>query len=246
MFVLGFSLYGTTILIPQFVQTLLGYTAELAGLVLSPAGLMMMCMMPVVGILVGRVDPRKLIGFGFIMLTSSLIVMHTMNLDITYGRLVFLRCFQASGLAFLFIPINTIAYIGVKQSENNDVSGLTNLARNIGGSCGTAFIATMLTRRSAAHENNMVRNLTSGNLDFSQQVAKLKPYFGGHGRSGNPLAGAGSHTAQAYIYSQLHRQASMLAYLDIIMYLATFCALMLPLLFLIPKPAKHLDPSAGH
>src|SRR6266566_1360890 len=117
MFVLGFSLYGTTILIPQLVQTLLGYTAELAGLVLSPAGLMMMCMMPVVGFLVGRVDPRKLIAYGFVMLTISLITMHTMDLSVSYGRLVFLRCFQASGLAFLFIPINTIAYIGVKQSE---------------------------------------------------------------------------------------------------------------------------------
>ena len=180
MFVLGFSLYGTTILIPQLVQTLLGYTAELAGLVLSPAGLMMMCMMPVVGFLVGKVDPRKLIAYGFVMLTISLITMHTMDLSISYGRLVFLRCFQASGLAFLFIPINTIAYIGVKQSENNDVSGLTNLARNIGGSCGTAFMATMLTRRTAAHENNMIRNLTTGNPAFMNQVAKLKGMFGGH------------------------------------------------------------------
>src|ERR1700748_214919 len=178
MFVLGFSLYGTTILIPQFVQTLLGYTAELAGLVLSPAGLMMMCMMPVVGLLVGRVDPRKLIGYGFVMLTISLITMHTMDLTVSYGRLVFLRCFQASGLAFLFIPINTISYIGVKQSENNEVSGLTNLARNIGGSCGTAFMATMLTRRTATHETNMVRNLTTGNPAFINQVAKLKGMFG--------------------------------------------------------------------
>ena len=245
MFVLGFSLYGTTILIPQLVQTLLGYTAELAGLVLSPAGLMMMCMMPVVGFLVGRVDPRKLIGYGFVMLTVSLVTMHTMDLSVSYGRLVFLRCFQASGLAFLFIPINTIAYIGVKQSENNDVSGLTNLARNIGGSCGTAFMATMLTRRTATHENNMVRNLTSGNAAFMNQVAKLKGMFGGHS-SGNPMVGTGSHTAQAYIYNQLHRQAGMLAYLDIIQYLSIFCACMLPLLFFIPRPPKHVDPSAGH
>jgi MFS transporter, DHA2 family, multidrug resistance protein len=247
MFVLGFSLYGTTILIPQFVQTLLGYTAELAGLVLSPAGLMMMCMMPVVGILVGKVDPRKLIAYGFLMLTISLITMHTMNLDITYGRLVFLRCFQASGLAFLFIPINTIAYIGVKQSENNDVSGLTNLARNIGGSCGTAFFATMLTRRSAAHETNMIRNLTSANPEFINQVMRLKPLFGGtRGGGGNPLVGGGSHAAQAFIYNQLHRQAGMLAYLDVIQYLTVFCACMLPLLFFIPRPPKHVDPSAGH
>jgi DHA2 family multidrug resistance protein len=245
MFVLGFSLYGTTILIPQFVQTLLGYTAELAGLVLSPAGLMMMCMMPVVGILVGKVDPRKLIGYGFVMLTLSLITMHTLNLGVSYGYLVFVRCFQASGLAFLFIPINTIAYIGVKQSENNDVSGLTNLARNIGGSVGTAFVATMLTRRTANHETHMVRNLTSGNQSFMNRVAKLKGMFGGH-TSGNPMTGAGSHTAQAYLYNELHRQASMLAYLDIIQYMAVFCACMLPLLFFIPRPPKHASPSAGH
>jgi DHA2 family multidrug resistance protein len=245
MFVLGFSLYGTTILIPQFVQTLLGYTAELAGLVLSPAGLMMMCMMPVVGILVGKVDPRKLIAYGFVMLTLSLFTMHTLNLGVSYGYLVFVRCFQASGLAFLFIPINTIAYIGVKQSENNDVSGLTNLARNIGGSVGTAFVATMLTRRTANHETHMVRNLTSGNQAFMNQVAKLKGMFGGH-TSGNPMTGTGSHTAQAYLYNELHRQAGMLAYLDIIQYMAIFCACMLPFLFFIPRPPKHASPSAGH
>jgi DHA2 family multidrug resistance protein len=245
MFVLGFSLYGTTILIPQLVQTLLGYTAELAGLVLSPAGLMMMAMMPVVGILVGRTDPRKLIGFGFAILTISLITMHSMDLGVSYGRLVFLRCFQASGLAFLFIPINTIAYIGVKQSENNDVSGLTNLARNIGGSSGTAFMATMLTRRTATHENNMIRNLTPGNPTFMNQVAKLKGMFGGK-TGGNPMTGTGSHAAQAYLYNQLHRQAAMLSYLDIIQYLAVFCACMIPLLFFIPRPPKHASASAGH
>ena len=245
MFVLGFSLYGTTILIPQMVQTLLGYTAELAGLVLSPAGLMMMAMMPVVGFLVGRNDPRKLIGFGFVMLTVSLITMHTMDLSISYGRLVFLRCFQASGLAFLFIPINTISYIGVKQTENNDVSGLTNLARNMGGSCGTAFMATTLTRRTVAHESNMVRNLTPGNPAFVDQIARLKVLFGGT-RGGDPMAGNAAHVAQAYLYNQLHRQSAMLAYLDIIQYLTVFCACMIPLLFFIPRPPKHASASAGH
>jgi DHA2 family multidrug resistance protein len=238
MFVLGFALYGTTVLIPQFVQTLLGYTAELAGLVLSPAGFIMMAMMPIVGFLSGKVDARKLIGFGFLMLTSALVEMHTLNLGVSYKYLAFLRIFQASGLAFLFIPINTIAYIGVKQSENNDVSGLTNLARNVGGSCGTAFMATMLLRRTAAHENNMVRNLTTANPAFNAQVDALKGSFGKGFQA--------VHSAQAYIYNQLHRQAAMLAYLDIIQYLAIFCACMLPLLFFIPRPPKHASPSAGH
>ncbi|MEO7030123.1 MAG: DHA2 family efflux MFS transporter permease subunit [Acidobacteriaceae bacterium] len=249
MFVLGFSLYGTTVLIPQFVQTLLGYTAELAGKVLSPAGFMMMAMMPIVGFLSSKVDPRKLIAFGFTLLTVSLIWMAHLNLSLSYPQLVFMRMFQASGLAFLFIPINMISYIGVKQSENNDVSGLTNLARNIGGSCGTAFLATMLTRRTAAHESNMVRNLTSGNQVFMERVRALAHSFsGGNGAgpaSGGPSPGA-MHAAQAYIYNLLHRQAATLAYVDIIQYMTIFCACMIPLLVFIPRPPKNASPSAGH
>ena len=244
MFVLGFALYGTTILIPQFVQTMLGYTAELAGLVLSPAGFMMMAMMPVVGFLSGRIDPRKLIGYGFFMLTASLMYMAQLNLQLSYGQLVFMRIFQASGLAFLFIPINTIAYVGVKQSENNDVSGLTNLARNIGGSCGTAFMATMLTRKIAEHESTMTRNLQTGNPGFNAQVGKMAGMFkagNGAGPSGGPMGGASQgaiHQAQAFFYNQMHRQASTLAYVDIIRDLTIFCACMIPLLFFIPRPRR--------
>ncbi len=252
MFVLGFSLYGTTILIPQFVQTLLGYTAELAGLVLSPAGFMMMAMMPIVGFLSSKVDPRKLIAYGFIMLTASLVYMANISLNVSYGELVFMRCFQASGLAFLFIPINTISYVGVKQNENNDVSGLTNLARNIGGSCGTAFMATLLVRRSAAHENSMVRNLTPGSLAFNQRVQALAGMFkagNGAGTPGGAYGGASQgaiHQAQGLLYQQLHAQAATLAYVDIIRYLTLFCAAMLPFLFLIPRPPKNAAASAGH
>ncbi len=252
MFVLGFSLYGTTLLIPQFVQTLLGYTAELAGLVLSPAGFMMMAMMPVVGILSSKVDPRKLLGYGFLNLTLSLVYMSKINLGVSYGELVVMRMFQASGLAFLFIPINTIAYIGVKQNENNDVSGLTNLARNIGGSCGTAFMATLLVRRSQAHESSMIRNMTPTSQAFSNQVQALAGMFksgNGLGPNGGPYGGASEgaiHQAQAMIYNQMHSQSATLAYVDIIRYLTIFCGAMLPLLFLIPRPPKNAAASAGH
>lgn len=248
MFVLGFSLYGTTILIPQFVQTLLGYTAELAGLVLSPAGFMMMAMMPVVGFLSGKVDPRKLLGYGFFMLTASLVYMANISLNISYGELVLMRIFQASGLAFMFIPINILAYVGVKQSENNDVSGLTNLARNIGGSCGTAFMATLLVRRSSAHESSMVRNMTPLNPAFNSQVdviAGALKHANRAGFTGDAFNGA-THMAQAFIYNQLHAQAAVLAYIDIIRYLTLFCAAMLPLLFFIPRPPKNSPASAGH
>jgi DHA2 family multidrug resistance protein len=245
MFVLGFSLYGTTVLIPQLVQTLLGYTAELAGLVISPGGLCIMLMMPVVGILVGKVDPRYLISYGFITLSISLIVMHTFSLGSSFKYIMWVRVFQASGLAFLFIPINTISYIGVPREQNNDVSGLTNLARNIGGSTGTAFVATMLTRRQQAHEVTMVRNLTPLNEAFRDRVNQLKGFFPGGGNgAGDGFGGKATgnlHAAQAYLYQQLHRQSAMLAYMDIIAVFAVFCACMIPLVLAIGK----IKPAGG-
>ena len=251
MFVLGFSLYGTTVLIPQMVQTLLGYTAELAGFVISPGGICIMCMMPIVGFLIGKVDPRALICYGFFTLALSMVFMHTLSLDSSFKYIMWLRVYQASGLAFLFIPINTISYTGVKRSENNDVSGLTNLARNIGGSVGTAFVATMLARGSQRHEAYMIRNLTPTTPAFQAQVNALKHMFSG-GNPGNGTgfgggSGAGGvFAAQASIYNQLHRQAAMLAYMDIIAVLAVFCALMVPLVLLIGKIKPAADGPAVH
>lgn len=250
MFVLGFSLYGTTVLIPQFVQTLLGYTAQLAGLVISPGGICIMMMMPLVGFLIGRTDPRWLIGFGFFILSTSMLLMHTLSLDSSFKYIMWVRIYQASGLAFLFIPINTISYTGVQRSENNDVAGLTNLARNIGGSVGTAFVATMLSRGSQTHEAVMVRNLTPDSPGFQQQVNALKHSFGGGGNGSGGGFGGGSmggiHQAEAFIYNQLHRQAAMLAYMDIVSILAIFCALMIPLVFLIGKIKPAADGPAMH
>jgi DHA2 family multidrug resistance protein len=233
MFVLGFTLYGTTVLIPQMVQTLLGYTAELAGLVISPGAICIMMMMPVVGILVGKTDPRYLICYGFSMLSISMVAMHTFSLGSSFAYIMWVRVLQASGLAFLFIPINTISYIGVPREQNNDVSGLTNLARNIGGSTGTAFVATMLMRRQQAHEAVMVRNLLPANEAYRNQVNQLKGFFSGGGNGA--ASGFGGKTngniqaAQAFLYNQLHRQSAMLAYMDIIAVFGVFCVCMIPL-----------------
>jgi DHA2 family multidrug resistance protein len=236
MFVLGFALYGTTVLIPQFVQSLLGYTAELAGFAMSPGGLMTMIMMPVVGLLIGKIDARYLMGFGFGIVGIALLAMHHMDLYSSYSSIALLRVFQASGLAFLFIPINTIAYTGVPQTQNNDVSGLTNLARNIGGSCGTAFVATMLTRRSQAHEATMIRELIPSSLAFQERIHALGQIFVTNGLA--PNITAAGHMAQAYIYQQMTRQAAMLAYLDIIAMLSIGCFLMLPMVLLVGKIKK--------
>jgi DHA2 family multidrug resistance protein len=238
MFVLGFALYGTTVLIPEFVQSLLGYTAEQAGLVISPGGFMIMMMMPLVGYLVGKVDARYLIVLGFSVTAAALGMMHTLNLGVSYWYLAGLRIFQASGLAFLFVPINTLSYNGIPRNKFNDVSGLTNLARNMGGSMGTAFLTTMLARRMQAHQSVMVRNFTMSNPAFRDNVTQMAEYL--HRGIGGPAGvnGPSGYAAMANIYQQLQRQTAMLAYLDIITVLATFAALMIPLVFLMQKMKK--------
>jgi len=134
MFFLGFVLYSTTVLIPQLLQSLLGYSAEMAGLALSPGGAVIMVMMPVVGILVSRVDTRILISFGCTVSAIALFVMAGWNLNLDYKHAVLGRMLQSFGLAFLFIPINVVAFSFVPKELTNMGTGIINLARNIGAS----------------------------------------------------------------------------------------------------------------
>jgi DHA2 family multidrug resistance protein len=184
------------------------------------------------------------------MLSMSMIMMHTFSLGSSFKYIMWVRVFQASGLAFLFIPINTISYAGVPREQNNDVSGLTNLARNIGGSTGTAFVATMLSRGQQKHEAVMVRDLTLGNEAFRNQVNRLKGSFPGGGNgAASGFGGKTSgnlHAAQAFIYSQLHRQSAMLAYMDIVAVFAVFCACMIPLVLAIGRIKAHAGDAPAH
>ena len=140
---LGFALLGSTLLLPLFMQTLLGYTAEQSGMALSPGGFAIMVLMPLVGFLLSRFDARWLMVLGLSILSASLFHMTTFNLQIDFRTAVLARVFQAAGLAFLFVPINTSAYAHLPREKNNAASGLMNLARNIGGSVGISFVTTM-------------------------------------------------------------------------------------------------------
>jgi DHA2 family multidrug resistance protein len=237
MFVLGVVLFGTTVMIPQFVQSLLGYTAEQAGLVISPGGLTVMLMMPVVGFLVSRVDPRWMIVYGFSVSAAALFTMLTLNLGVSYSYVAWLRVFQAAGLAFLFIPINTLSYTGIPMTKNNDVSGLTNLARNIGGSVGTAFVVTWLARRQQFHQERLGAWISQNSSTVQSQLDRMGQYLLQHGGKVSSL-NQGKALAQGNLYSQLLRQATMLAYLDVVKVLALAMLLLIPLVFLMKRPPK--------
>jgi DHA2 family multidrug resistance protein len=232
MFVLGFTLFGTTVLIPLFVQQMMGYTAEQAGLVISPGGIAILLLMPLVGFLVGRVDARYMIAFGFAILASALGALHTIDVQASYSYVAWMRIFQASGLAFLFVPINTLSYTDVPPQKNNDVSGLMNLARNIGGSCGTSFFVTMLARRSQFHQDRLAMAMSAASTGMRQRMDGLAGYLQHGGGQAPPTARA---MAEGTLYQQLVRQSTQLAYLDVIAVLAVGAACMIPLIFLMKR-----------
>jgi DHA2 family multidrug resistance protein len=163
--------------------------------------------------------------------------MLTLNLDVSYSYIAWLRVFQAAGLAFLFIPINMLSYTGIPMTKNNDVSGLTNLARNIGGSVGTASVVTILARRQQFHQDRLGTWITQNSGVLQNQLDRMGRYLMEHGGRASSLA-QGKALAQGNLYGQLLRQSTMLAYLDVIKVLALAMVILIPLVFLMKKPPK--------
>jgi DHA2 family multidrug resistance protein len=231
MFMLGFALLGSTLLLPLFMQTMLGYTAEQAGLALMPGGFTIMLLLPLVGYLLSRYPPRWLLLFGLVVLSASLFHMTNFDLDIDFRTAAVARVYQAVGMAFLFVPINTAAYAFLPREKNNAASGLMNLARNIGGSVGISVVTTMLDRRSQVHLTNLAGNLSRANPALRAAIQGSSNAMRAHGAS---AAGA-AQQAYALVQGTLFRQASMLAYLDCFWFLGVAILLMVPAVFLMKK-----------
>ena len=170
MFMLGFALLGSTLLLPLFMQTLLGYSAEQAGLALMPGGFTIILLLPLVGFLLSKYSPRYLLLLGLIILSDSLFHMTGFDLEIDFKTAATARVIQAAGMAFLFVPINTAAYAFLPRNKNNAASGLMNLARNIGGSVGISLVTTMLDRRSQVHSAYLSANLSANNPLFRARL----------------------------------------------------------------------------
>jgi DHA2 family multidrug resistance protein len=234
MFTVGAVLYCTLTMLPQLMQTDLGYTAQLSGEALTAGGFALILCMPIVGVLVGKVDARWMIVGGFMTLAGSLYLSTNINLQMTFGYIAELRVFQSLGLAFLFIPVNTLSYVGVRPDQSNDVSGLINLARNVGGSCGTALFASMVSRRSQVHQHYLMRYANDGHPAYVARIAALTQQA--MAKAGNMVDAR--HHALAQFYYELQRQASILSYIDIISLLALISLAVVPLPLLLKKPPK--------
>jgi len=240
-------LFGSTVLIPQYLQSLLGYTAERAGMVLSPAGFLMMAGMFVAGrSLRWKIDPRLTVMLAYFATALGIYNLTRLSLDSSFGAVTISRMLQVIGLPFIFIPISTLNYVGVPRSKSNQISSLSNFARNLGGSMGTALLTTFLARTVQTHQQQLAANTGAGSVAYTQYIARAASVFRVQGMS----AIQATQYAVGYAYQQMLRQASMLAYKNAFALMSAIIFVLMPLPFLmrLPKRAETPPPeeAMGH
>lgn len=243
LFAVGFILFGSTFLLPLMAQTLMGYDAITAGEVISPGGFVVMLMMPLVGgYLLQKVQVRWLILVGLVISALALWNMTGLNLNAAYSDLAWARIFQAMGLAFLFVPINTAAYTGIKPGKTNNVSALMNLSRNLGGSFGIAILSTILARRSQFHINMSGYHTSQYDPAFSAYLTKLTQYFQSQGSN----AFDALNMAKGAAWGMIVKQSTMQAFIDAFFVLMIIIICVMPLVFLLRKNKPGSPGESGH
>ena len=212
----GFVLFGTTVLLPQMMQQLFGYTATAAGEVLSPGAVVVMFMAPFSTRLLRWVQPKWLVAIGLLLLGLALWHMTGFDLDLDYRGAATARVLQGFGLGFLFVPVSQIAYSYLPRDKNTQASSITNLFRNQGGSFGIAFVTTMLARRGQYHQNVLGGHVTPYSLTAAQTLDGLKRQLINAGVGSADATGR----ATGMLYGMVQRQATMLSYIDVLWLLA--------------------------
>lgn len=234
-------LVSTTQLLPQLLQTEVGYTAMLAGLALSPGGVVTMMLMPVAGRLVSVVQPKYLIMFGAAVAALSMWHMTGLTGDISYGYAALARIYLAIGLPFLFLPVTTASYDGVPPEKTNQASALINVARNIGGSMGVALSQTMLAQRQQFHQSRLIEHAAPSDLGYQQTVDQMTRFFQAQGASPSDAASQ----AIAWVGRTLQQQVDFLAYIDVFWSLAIVAMLLIPIAAVLRSIDLHA-PARGH
>lgn len=242
LFMVGVALYASTVLIPQFLQEIMGYSARQAGEAISSGAVVLMILFPVAGALAPKFDPRKLVAIGFIITAFGLMRMANLNLNVSFMQALSWRVVIVMGLPFLFIPINTLCYSGIPQNKNNEISGMSALSRNLGGSVGISFMTTMLARLTQRHLNMLGAHTTPGNGPFEQMRSSLAGALQHSGMSGPDAL----YHAGAQIYGMAQRQARLLAYVDVVWIMVAVTLVLTPLPFLMKRPPKIKKAIIGH
>jgi MFS transporter, DHA2 family, multidrug resistance protein len=238
MFLVGAVSFSSTVLMPQYLQTLMGYTAQKAGMVLSAAAVILLIELPIVGLLSSKIQGRYLMAAGWGMLAVAMYIStKQMDLLMSFRSATILRIIQYIPVGLVFIPATTVAYVGVPQEKSNSVAGLVNFMRNLGSSFGTSAVTTILAQRSQFHQVRLTEHTATGDVNFQNMLT-------GTAQTARSMAGNGHFDANqvglARIYQTVQTQASSLSYLDVFQILMLIGAVMFFLSFLLRgnKPKK--------
>jgi MFS transporter, DHA2 family, multidrug resistance protein len=237
MTMLGFVLYASLVLLPIFLQTLLGYPALQAGLALSPRGLGSLVMMPITGQLTNRYDPRKLIFVGLGVGAWSMFSLSHLNLNAGYWDIFWPQVIQGGAMAFLFIPLMAVSMSNIAKEKMGNATSIYNLMRNIGGSFGIATMTTFLARRNQVHQNQIISHVTSFDVSTQMMLRGMKSWFQMHGSNSVDAA----RKSLGAIYGMVQRQAAMLSFVEAFWVMGVIFLCMTPLLFLL-RNARDLHP----
>jgi len=240
-FLFGFGIFGSTVLIPQMLQSLFGYSATDAGLVLGPGAMVIVVMAPMVVRVLPKVDPRKVIGLSFAIVALSMWHFASLDPGTDYRTYAWARAFQGLGLGFLFIPVSQLAYSYIPLTKNNKASSITNLFRNLGGSFGVAFVTTMLERRTQFHHSILAQHLTPSDVNFRQGLEATTQHLINMGTS----AADAPQQAYAVLAGTVNRSAALMGFLDCFWLLGLAALVGLALSFAIKKFRSGGTP-AGH
>jgi MFS transporter, DHA2 family, multidrug resistance protein len=241
MILVGGVLNAATVLEPQFLQQLMGYTATRAGEALAAGGIALLVVMPMAGVATGKFPARNMAAFGFLCFAGAFYYTSThFTLTMTFAFASWLRVLQMFAIPFAFIAITTAAYVGLPKEASNQVSGIINFVRNVGGSIFIAVTGAIVTNRSLFHQARLQESMQPGNPAFVDQVNALTSFFGGTGRGPGP-----GLMARAAIYQQLNQQAAAQAYQDIYRLLCWMAMGMVLCAFILSKNKRGEGAPAG-
>lgn len=232
MTTLGFVLYGSLVLLPIMLQTLLGYPSLQAGIAMAPRGLGSFIGMPVIGLLIGRVDARKMVAFGLVAGAFTLFWLARLNLNAGYWDIFWPQFFQGLGLSALFVPLTTISMDPIPRERMGNATSLFNLMRNLGGSVGIAVTGTLLARKQQEYINVMGAHVTpfSQAAHASMEAARRRFIASGS----DPFTA--TQRAYAAVFGAVQRQAAMVSFVDLFRLLGIIFLLLLPLVLLMRRP----------
>jgi DHA2 family multidrug resistance protein len=243
MLAVGAFLFGSNQITPQLMQTNFPYTAMLSGLAMMPGGIAMLIMMPVIGQIAGRTQPKYLIAIGFTIIALAMWYSTTLVPDASFSYFATVRIFQTVGMPFMFIPINFVAYTGLPQQKTAEGSALINVARNLGGSLGVSLANTELAQRSQFHQARLVENLDPSSPTFQSAQHHLTQYFT---QFGSAVSAQGRSIG--LIGQVVANQAGLMAYIDIFYSWSILAAVLVPIVLLLIRRVRPTSgpAAAGH